>query len=138
MNEILSPEKVADIFGKCLFQEEEDKTVYVKAEGIVVNVGFHPKRLEEYRPIIEAMLNELPEQFHEETGGGWSFLQACQDKDGELWTGFHQIMEQLFLLGMAINKVRCLLPRDMWYIFPGGMPYYVITKEVFKNDLYVG
>jgi hypothetical protein len=35
-------------------------------------------------------------------------------------------MEGLFCLGMAIGKVECLMPRKMWTILPGGMPYYLV------------
>ena len=58
-------------------------------------------------------------------GGGWSFLQACVDKNGNHW-GEHSNMEELFCLGIAIGKVESLLPRDMWKVLPGGVPYYVI------------
>jgi hypothetical protein len=71
------------------------------------------------------LLNELPSSFKKDIGGGWSFLQACETKDGVQW-GEHRNMEQLFVLGMALGKVRYCLPRDLWQVLPGGMPYLVI------------
>mgnify|MGYP001566155891 FL=1 len=129
MNEttILNPERVDAIFMDCLFREGEDTSKYVKAEGIVRNVGFHPERLENHKAEIVALLDELPEQFKESSGGGWSFLNACMDKHGNQWTGLHRTMEQLFQLGIGIGKVKGLMPREMWGALPGGMPYYVIT-----------
>jgi len=56
-----------------------------------------------------------------------SFLNACQDRNGNQWTDLHQRMEQLFVLGQAAGFVSCLLPRDMWAALPGGMPYYVVS-----------
>ena len=38
-------------------------------------------------------------------------------------------MEELFCLGIAIGRVECLIPREMWKILPGGVPYYVICQD---------
>ena len=123
----LNAKHVIAVFMDCLFRNGEDASKHVKAEGIVRNVRFHPGRLESHRAEIVAMLDELPEQFHEKSGGGWSFLNACNDKHDNQWTGLHQTMEQLFQLGIGIGKVKSLMPRGMWSALPGGMPYYVIT-----------
>jgi hypothetical protein len=122
----LNAEHVNAVFMDCLFRDGEDASKHVKAEGIVRNVGFHPERLESHKAEIVAMLDELPEQFHEKSGGGWSFLNACMDKHGNHW-GEHINMEQLFQLGIGIGKVKSLMPREMWRALPGGMPYYVVT-----------
>jgi len=37
------------------------------------------------------------------------------------------MLDELFQLGIAIGKVECLLPREMWPTLPGGMPYYVVN-----------
>lgn len=123
----LSAERVNEVFLDCLFKEGEDTSKYVKAEGIQMNVSFHPGRLENHRVEIEVMLEELPDEFKKSGGGGMSFLNACMDKHGEQWTGLHRTMEQLFLLGIAIGKVECLLPKEMWSALPGGVPYYVVN-----------
>ena len=72
------------------------------------------------------MLAELPNQFQADKGGGWSFLSACDDRNGHQWTDYHQRMEQLFQLGLALGLVRCPVPRDAWSMLPGSMPYYVV------------
>jgi hypothetical protein len=36
-------------------------------------------------------------------------------------------MEQLFTLGIALGLAQWQLPRDMWDIFPGGMPYVSVN-----------
>ena len=123
----LNAGQVNAVFMDCLFRDGEDTSKHVKAEGIVRNIRFHTERLESHKAEIVAMLDELPEQFQEKSGGGWSFLNACNDKHGNQWTGLHQTMEQLFQLGIGIGKVKSLLPREMWNALPGGMPYYVIT-----------
>jgi predicted nucleic acid binding AN1-type Zn finger protein len=74
------------------------------------------------------MLNQLPDNFKEETGGGCSFLNACNNNKDEQWTGEHRRMEQLFTMGLGIGKVSCPLPKEMWQLVSGGMPYYMIKK----------
>lgn len=125
-NVTLSPERVDVIFRDCLFQENEDTSDRVVAEGIMRQVGFHPGRLRGHEQEIKDLLDELPDSFMVASGGGMSFLEACLDKRGNLWTGEHRIMEQLFLLGIAVGKAEYCAPREMWPAFPSGMPYIVI------------
>lgn len=118
----------------CLFADEEvsDNTPppdAVLVEGVVNKFGFHPQRLESHRAQVRTWLAELPHNFRESEGGGWSFLNACLLEDGTLWTGEHRRMEQLFALGIGLGMVRSVLPRDLWGTLPGGMPYYVITID---------
>jgi hypothetical protein len=131
---VLSSEGVNAVFMQCLFKEGEDKSCCTESEGIIHNVCFHSKRLKDRQVVIETMLNELPDQFQELSGGGWSFLNACDDKHGRQWTGLHLHMEQLFLLGIGINRVKSLFSKDMWNALPGSMPYYVVTKSMEGNN----
>ena len=124
----LDPQRVEAIFSDCLFREGEDTSKHVKADGISCNVGFHQERLNSHKVEISELLDELPDDFKATGGGGMSFLQACLDKHGNLWTGLHQRMEQLFQLGIGIDKVNCLLPREAWSALPGGMPYYLVRS----------
>ncbi len=124
----LRADKVTAVFEDCLFKDGEDTSQHVKAEGIIITVGFHPDRLKQHESEIVALLAELPNEFQESGGGGMSFLQACVDRHGNLWTGLHQVMEQLFLLGIASGKVVCPMPRNMWSALPGGMPYYMVKR----------
>lgn len=129
----LNANRVNEIFTDCLFRDEElPPSEYVPAPGITTNVGFHPERVEGYRDEIAAMLDELPDDFQENSGGGMSFLNACNDKHGNQWTGMHQTMEQLFQLGLAVGKATCLMSRDKWDALPGGVPYYVVNAD-FDN-----
>jgi hypothetical protein len=126
---VLDSDRVSAVFMDCLFRAGEDASKYVLAEGITINVGFHSERLESHRAEIEAMLAELPDEFQKSHGGGWSFLNACNDRYGNQWTGSHQRMEQLFQLGIGIGKVKCQLPREMWPALPGGMPFYIVMDK---------
>ena len=125
---VLTSRRVGEVFNNCLFREGEDTTDHIAAEGITCTVGFHPERVQAMEEYIHELLDELPLEFHEGTGDGMSFLAGCMDKDGRQW-GEHINVEQLFQLGLAIDRVLCLLPRDVWHLCPGGMPYYVVRKR---------
>ena len=129
---MLNSETVEKIFNECLFREEEivnGKPIVepVAVEGIMNKFGFHPGRIKASAREIKELLNELPKEFSD--GGGWTFLNMCTTKDGQLWTGLHQTCEQLMALGMAIGKVRYTMPKEFWAIMPGGVPYITVLKE---------
>lgn len=126
----LTAEKVNKIFVDCLFTDEETKDgapgEYIMVQGVVNDFGLHPERTESHQEEIISLLQELPDEFKKSDGGGWSFLNACNDRQGNQWTGLHRDMEQLFVLGMAIKKAEFQLPKVMWRTLPGGMPYLVV------------
>jgi hypothetical protein len=123
----LTPQAVDDLMHKCLFAEGEAHNDAIEVEGIVSKFGFDPKRVTSHSADIGDLLAELPDNFHVSKGGGWSFLNACEDRHGNLWTGEHRTMEHLFCLGIAAGKAQWLLPRDMWSALPGGMPYVSVN-----------
>lgn len=107
-------------------QAEIEKGTVVVGEGIVRSYALVKDKLEEHRGEIRDMLGQLPYAFRLTIGGGWSFLQACMTEKGDQWTGMHQTMDQLFILGVATEQAKLLVPRDKWDMLPGGMPYYQI------------
>ena len=122
--------KLQSQFLDCLFSPEEiiDGKPPVDAvivEGVIRKYGLHPQRMESHRSEVQVWLAALPHEFRSKEGGGWSFLKACMDEDGNQW-GEHVSMEQLFVLGMGLRLAKCLLPREMWSVLPGGMPYYSV------------
>ncbi len=126
MPDKLTSDRVTKVFLDCLFKDGEDTSNCMKAEGIMTNASFHPDRLAGHKTEIEEMLGELPIGFQKNSGGGWTFLNACNDKNGNQWAEYIQTMEQLFLLGIAIDKVKFQLPREVWSALPGGIPYLVV------------
>lgn len=136
-------EKVTELVKSCLFSIEDDDDLgdmnpeefiatqpHIRVEGIVHDFAFKPDALEEHRDEIMEQLLDLPDEFMQAGGGGgMSFLNACMSKDGEQWTGMHITMEGLFALGLAIEKVSCPLPKSMWAVLPGGVPYYVVHNQ---------
>lgn len=115
-------ELTSNAFMDCLFKEGEDTTNHVKVEGLTSMFGLHPQRLEEKRELVTALLAELPAEFKE----GWSFLNLCTTKDGELWTGMHRVCEQLVVMAIGLGLMEYCMPREMWVILPGGVPYLMI------------
>ena len=67
---ILTADRVNNIFGDCLFKDGEGTNDHIVAEGVIQTVGFHPGRIEEHRQEIHDMLTELPDEF-KTSGGGW-------------------------------------------------------------------
>lgn len=128
----LNATRLHEILIDCFFRDGEDTADACLGAGVRLSAGFHPKRLESYRGEIAAMLEELPDQFHEDKGGGWSILNACVTKDGDQW-GDHPNIDELLCLTRALGLVQILLPRDMWKILPGGMPYFVVLKPTPKT-----
>lgn len=122
----LTADNVHKVFMKCLFNEEEPKENYKVGEGVRLKVGFHPERLKQAEQSITEMLDCLPPEFRKDSGGGWSFLNMCMDKNGVQWADLHQTMDELVALGIASGKLAFTFPREMWSILTGGMPYVVI------------
>lgn len=123
----LTADTVHQTFIACLFNDGEPTESHVIGEGVTLKIGFHPERLKAAEPIISELLDKLPNEFKKTGGGGWTFLNMCNDKNGNQWTGFHRVMDELVTMGIAAGKVSFLMPREMWEVFPGGMPYVVIN-----------
>lgn len=143
-NLIIDPEQVNKAFLNSLYTDLEVKDLKggspegtIIVEGIRHRYGFHPIRLKEKCDRVRTWLAALPSEFHREAnggGGGWSFLNACNQENGVQWTGLHIRMEQLFCLGMGLGFAKSQLPREVWHALPGGMPYYVIDLNHQTDD----
>jgi hypothetical protein len=98
--------------------------------GVVSSFSFNSERLETQRPLAEEIVKQLPLMFrpsHEGGGGGWTFLNLVQDKDGNLWTGFQRTADELLCLLLGLGMAKILLPREMWPMLPGGVPYICLS-----------
>jgi hypothetical protein len=119
---------VNELFMDCLYEEKdlpEDKSTpkdAVLAEGLTLNVGFHPEKLKSHRQEIIEVIKEMPDAFIKGKGGGHTFLNLCEDRNGNLWAQ-HQTMEELVLLAIASELGGYCLPRETWSTLPGGVPY---------------
>lgn len=125
----LTTENVHKIFTKCLFSDGENTDNHVKVHAVNMVIGFNPEKLKFNEKNITLMLCQLPNSFMKSGGGGMSFLNMCNDENDNQWTGIHKQMDELVALGLAIEKLSFLMPRDMWSAFPGGMLYLVVECE---------
>jgi len=83
---------VEEIFDYCLLQENDDFNNCIKAEGITNIAVFNRQRLQQHKPEIEKMLNELPKGFK------IPIEDNCLTKP-------HYTLEKLLQLGIGIDKV---------------------------------
>lgn len=128
---MLDSKIVNELFRECLFKEEEKIKDPTTIRGIQMYVGFNPERLNNNKDIINNLIDELPEDFDK----GQSFLDMCVNKEGNQWTGSHKTMEELLILGLAIDSLEYCSDRNTWSLLPGGMPYVKrIKKEVNKYE----
>jgi len=128
----IDTKKLDTLFRNCLFNEDEiengapkDPSKVVEVEGIASRFGLNKDRLGDSKAEVKEMLDQLPEKFK----GGWTFLNMCNDKDGNQWTGVHATMEQLMALGIGLGLVRYCMPKEAWAMFPGGMPYIIVDTK---------
>lgn len=127
---MLTSEAVQDVVHSMLYDvAPADVNEAVKVLGVTRNFGFDPAKIEEAKPKVSALLHELSNDFFpgEGNGGGGSFLNLCNDKNGRQWTDYHGVMESLCVIAFATGQGRFLLPREAWAGLPGGMPYVVFT-----------
>jgi len=121
----LTSDNVQKTLFACLYEQGEDTSNHVKAQGVRGPIGFHPERLAVQKENIIAMLKQLPKEFMKSGGGGYTFLNGCIDSEGEQW-GDQSSVDELICLGVAIGKVSFPMPREMWSALPGGVPYFTV------------
>jgi len=123
----LTCEAVNSLMMACLYSDNE-VTVgkpppdAILVEGVIGRYGFDPKRVSANKEKIVELTKELPETFDINIGGGWSFLNMPMDKDGRQW-GEQYNAEHLLCLAIAAGVGGYSLPREMWAILPGNVPY---------------
>ena len=131
-------DQINNVFRNCLYNPEElpsDKSCpndAILVEGIRCTFAFHPERIKKHKEEIREFLNKMPEEFHKDTGGGWTFLNLCNDINGNQW-GSQLSVEQLVTLGIAVGMASYCAPKELWSALPGGVPYIVFdTKDLVK------
>lgn len=122
---LINSDEVMLIFNACCSMPVDANNI-LQVDGILKPFIFNKTILDQHKEQIRTWLAALPEQFQAEQGGGWSFLNACNDKNNVLWTGFHHVMDKLFCLGIALGLADYCLPREYWKSLPGEVPYIVI------------
>ena len=119
---MIDSDRIHKIFINCLVKNDELNEEFISVNGIVNNASFNRERIYDNKKEIVGYLEELPDIFRESSGNeGALFLGANIDKDGNVWTDQHKVMEKLFMLGIGIKKVK-FIDRWMWILLPGGVP----------------
>jgi len=135
MEPLINSEEVTAMFKDCLFRDAEvnpPPTDFVKTNGIAVNIEFHPTRLDSHKRRIGEIVGNLSKEFVE--GGGWTFLNMCLDKNGNQWTSFHKVQDQLLCLAVGTNQGKILMA-EMASVMPGGVPYVQFKPGGFNDTL---
>lgn len=129
-NSVLTNDAVETVVRKVLYKPEEltdgqAPKDAITVDGLVRKFGFHPGRVKEADAEIRALLKELPDNFMKEKGGGWSFVNACFDRENRQWTGDQRVVEALVCLGIAAGAASWQL-KDIAKSLPGGVPYFEV------------
>lgn len=122
---LIDANAVVETLKQCLFTQEEINAApngvplnVVWVQGVQMQFGLHPERLESTREQVQQWVHALPEQFN----AGWSFLQMCVDREGTHW-GEHRNMEALLVLAIGLKLMKYCAPKEVWPLLPGGVPY---------------
>lgn len=121
----LTIKNLREIYSFCDLGKDEYFPMAI-GHGVKYISVFNSERLKESESSISEMLDCLPDDFKKSGGGGWSFLNMCNDKNGIQWSDSHREMDMLVMIGNAAGKLSFLLPKEMWPAFPGKMPYILI------------
>lgn len=131
-DETIDPQAVERLFFSVLTDDGEI------VEGITGKFMLNLEALASHREAVRAWVKQLPISFHrskkgqkkaERGGDGFTFLALGQDNNAIQWTGEHRVMEFLYLLAAGLGMARFCMPRDMWSVMPGGVPYIVFDPE---------
>jgi hypothetical protein len=128
---MLTAKRIDTILYDCVFRNDEiingkpvDETKLVTVPAIHRRFGLHKTRLESYREEIKSYVQQLPMQFHKGTGDGWSFMNLTMDKYYNGW-GEQIHAETLYALAAGLGMAKFTMPREMWDVLPGSVPYIV-------------
>ena len=127
------PEEFKDITKDSEDCQERNGIIFVRS--IIGQMAFFDAaKLEAHKKDIADMLMQLPDEFmFTGEGKGWSFVNTgIRKTDGVLW-GEQRDMDWLLMLGRALGYVEWLLPRKMWKVLPGGVPYLVVRDDKINN-----
>jgi len=101
-------------------QELENSEDFWIVAGLNKRFALHKERLELHRPIVVYWLTLLSDTFRE---NGWTFLKVPFLADGTKW-GNPDDGDILMVLGMGLDLVTVLLPRELDSSLAGGVPYF--------------
>jgi hypothetical protein len=116
----------------CLFNEDDPKrtvvkspSTYTEGNGVHLELGFFPDKLEEHKAEIISILKNLDESFFMSNGSGMSFLNFRQDRNGILW-GSRTEADELLCLANALKIASFSADKKTWESLPGEVPFIIV------------
>lgn len=103
-------------------KDEEMPQGCIFVRGLAHNFGFHPERLLDSAEDVRKILNAVVADEFMGAEGGWSFLNLVVGRNSEIW-GNQVDAEGLLCLALGLGWAEILVPRSMWQMMPGGVPY---------------
>lgn len=127
---------VSDIFDNVISQGLDRS---LPENEIEVDSGFHgivhfdKTRLESKKAEIAEILLEMDDNFFiSGESKGWTFLNLPFDRHGDQWCE-QPTAAALCILGIALQLVKYVLPKEFWVSLPGGVPYLSIDDEACRK-----
>lgn len=146
----ISAERIREIVVNSLLSENElddvksGKKDYVGIVAISISgksLVFIKDKIMKFKDEVKAYLNLLPDEFKDEKGGGYTFLNSVVDKNGNQWGG-QASADELFCLGTALGLSKYIGSGLMLMAFPGHVPYVTVyqaeqkVEEVSVQEIY--
>jgi hypothetical protein len=124
----LTIQNVGLLASECRAPQDMPESQVIEVVGARYRGRFNPVKLREHQATIAEVVGQLPRQFHQDGGGGYSMLMACMRQDGEQWCDTQTAPDILACLAIAAGTAQWALPRELfeWSRLPGGMPYLVV------------
>ena len=118
----LSSENLMTIFNRCYSKISTEETITI--DGVFHSYIFEKEKINSERKYIEMLLSKVSQTLNV----GCPFLKLNTTYTGSIWTNNTEEIEKLLVLGIAINKIRFLKPRDRWKSFPNGIPFIIMVN----------
>lgn len=124
----LTTKAVGFLAGECRAANDTPEAQVIQVIGSRFRGRFDPHKIQEHRVAITELVNQLPLEFHQQGGGGWTMLNAVVRQDGVQWTDFQLQADVLACLAIAAGAAQWALPRALfdWSRLPGGLPYLIV------------
>lgn len=123
---VLTVDAVMEIWNACVAAPGDPEDDQVRIDGASMDGRFSRTRLLNHRMRLRTMLVELPDNFLQSGGGGWTMLNGCVDRHQRFWTSDQRTVDRLVILGIGAGVANWTLERNLWDLLPSGMPYFQV------------
>lgn len=112
-------ERVRTLYFDCMCTMTEDVRLrWIVIDPESVRIELNPARVGGHLGEIEAILEMFPTKFYAVNGPGAPISDALYDRSGNTWTSDMSIVNMIFVLGVAIGRVKLFKnPNDYNYMW---------------------